>query len=596
MQIVSFVLIRGPLWPLLFFVLFFSPVHAQDLKDADRLSMSPTWHSLLHLHKNKNDVSDPAFYIRGKFTDAKSELLDDYRAFYIDHNRDLICHFPARALWLQQTLSLPPVDFSNCTELNRFMEKAPMEKVSVVFASENLTSPTSMMGHIFLKIEGLNQKGEHLEHAISFFTNVQNVSFPELAFKSLITGMKGYYALSPYSGQKNAYLYNEQRNIWEYELPLSQEQKTLLQYHLYELKPIAFTYLFHAFNCATLIDNIIALPYPQIKDDRGFWVTPLDVVRSMKKYDLIADTHVYPASKWMIKSLQESYDFDDKSLSLMKKQDYHELAKAYRTSESQFLNMTLARSYNNYLFEEEAIPYQAWSSSEAFLKDKKQAAMSESELDLSKFKKPADTIQDSQLITGYMRRKNKNLFCLGLLPASHGLEDDTSQYNNESELKLGEVIFSYNSSDKHFRVDQVTAYSAASFNPNNALTGGLSGKFNIGYGPRPFDHSYYFEGGIGKTWRMKRDVDLYLLADGGIRLKNKFHLYGSPETGAIIREIWKMKSIFSYSKVFTTGESYSSFDQFKFTQAINLGDYAIDLEWLKANHDNSYALLLKKNF
>lgn len=616
MQIVSLLRRRGLLWPLLFVALSFSSLYAQNSDEAalenvlaksleSRQFENPTWKALLHLHKNKNDISDPGFYVQRNFIDSRTEFEENFRYLFLSSDKKNICRFPARAFWFQQNLSLPPVDFSGCTDLQKFVSKAPMDSVAVVFASENLSSPTSMMGHIFIKISGKNSKNETIEHAISFFTNIQNVSFPELAFKSLLTGMKGYYSLSPFSSQKNAYLYNEQRNIWEYELPLSNDQKKLLQYHLYELRPIAFTYFFHAFNCATLINNIVAVSFSEIKEDRHFWVTPLDVIRSLRQRSLIEETHVYPASQWILKSLQQSYTFESDTLALIKKKKYKDIHSDKFSSEMQFSLWALAQSYNNYLFEENNITYEEWSSSNQFITEKKQLALQGGVLDLSHFKKPADTIQDTQIFIGYSKREKKNLILLGLLPTSHGLEDDTTQYNNESELKLGEVIASFDEDEKKIRLDKITIYSAASFNPANKLTGGLSGKFNIGYGPSPspdlhFDHAYYLEAGIGKTFRLKNDIDFFVLANAGLKVEKKFMVYGSPEVGAFIREIGGMKSILSYAKVFSTGTEHSTFDQFKLVQALNFGSYTIDLEWQelhkKTSKMDSYSFLLKKIF
>lgn len=592
------------------FPLLCMPVYSNEdlsLKNAleNNLFLDPTWLSLLHLHQRHPDIEDNNFYLNKKFTSAKEEFVTAYNAFFVEKDKNKICRFPARYFWMQTRLKLEQAEKLECKELQEFVKNAPLDKASVIFASENLSVPTSMMGHIFLKISGKNDKNDNVDHSISFFTNVDQYSFPALAFKSLLTGMKGQYALGPYQSQRNAYLFNEQRNIWEYELKLTPEQKTLLQYHLLELKNISFTYFFHGFNCATLINNIVAVAHPEIANDRSFWVTPLDVARSINNHQIAETTLVTPSSKWKIQSLLDSINLSSENLNLIKERDYKNLKVDSLAQDEQFLTLELARGYNNYLSEEEIISRDEWKNYENYLSVRKNAILKDAVLDTSNYKKPHLTIQDSQFISGFKRQNKKDLLLIGFLPASHDLLDDTSNYSNESSLKLGEVIASYQLKENKMRVDSAILYSAFILRPHNSLIGGMSGQFSFGYSPfldknfalRGF---YTATGGIGKTFRLHRDLDFFVLGNGTVRSGQKTFLNASPQAGLVIREIWNMKSLFSYSHHFSPSGNWSNLEELEAAQAINLGSFSFNFSWRgfrkENNKSDEYKFLLKYLF
>src|SRR5690606_22751605 len=176
-------------------------------------------------------------------------------------------------------LGYPENPLTSCESLQEFKKRAPFERVYLIFASENISIPSSMMGHVYLKFSGKNKEKKDLQHAISFYTDVDGFNCAKLVVESLILGKKGYYSLSPSEPIKEKYILQEGRNVWEFELNLTNYERNLLQYHLFELKRIKLTYHFHTYNCATLIENILFVTNPVQDKFKTRWVYPLDVVR-----------------------------------------------------------------------------------------------------------------------------------------------------------------------------------------------------------------------------------------------------------------------------------------------------------------------------
>ena len=63
--------------------------------------------------------------------------------------------------------------FKECKKLNFFLVNAPADEIKLIYASQNILSSTSMMGHAFITISGKNQKGESVSHALSYFGKIK---------------------------------------------------------------------------------------------------------------------------------------------------------------------------------------------------------------------------------------------------------------------------------------------------------------------------------------------------------------------------------------------------------------------------------------
>lgn len=560
-------------------------------KSIEQLSQSNTWKALLHFYNGQFSIDDSDFYFSKQNRTLSSELNATLQEFIKDHNQVSACRFPARYFWLQQHFALKKIDFSTCTDLNDFIEKAPLQKMSVVFASENISQPTSMMGHIFLKISGTNSKSIPVDHALSFFTEINDINLPKLAFESLVIGKKGYYALSPYQAVADNYLFLENRNIWEYEINLNDFEKRLMHLHFFELKKINLTYFFHSFNCATLVYQFLAIADPAFLKNDGLWVSPLDVVRKAEQQQIIQSTQFLASSRWKIKAIQDSFLIPSDEIQNIKNQKF---SRSYCSSETD-LNIAichLAKTYNDYLLESNKINLETWRSYKSNYFLTSQNLENKAELDFSNYKKPTNTKPDSQvrfsnLMTSKEKQSAESTYILSFLPASHQLADDTSAYLSESELKLFDINLAYANESKRLYLKDLTFYSAKAFNPHDSLIGGLSGILQIRINQQYDEYLkaqdvFSVQAGAGKTFRLLKDVDFYLIPQLGFGTNlTKSYLYLIPETGLIVREILNMKSILSYQKTYNQFDSKTPYDLIQITQALNKQNWSVQIDLKK---------------
>lgn len=521
-----------------------------------RLDRSSKWSALLHVSEGVPRINDKQFILSLGHFSLREELLQTIAYLYGPQSAEASCRFPARHAWLQAEGGLPPLDLSHCGELQELRTRAPTETLSLVFASENLSQPSSMMGHLFLKTSGHTEDGRKVEHAISFFTDAGTINLPKLFYDSMVTGKKGYFALTPYQDDISTYVIEEQRTLWEYGLRLDAQERTLLLYHLQELRHADITYFFQSYNCATLVKHVLAVAAPDMLNEDDWWTTPKFVVRKAQEVNLIADMSVKTPSRWVVRSLQEPLPVSLQSAvqsAVQKRQAEPLTTLGEPGSTPGYMAMELARSYNTYLYEQHTVSLDSWQDLDRQIKDIEQARYPGLELQADQSKNPAQAPRDKQVSAAWQHRSGRDLLKLGLLPVSHTLADDNTQYNSENELRLFDSALLIDSRSGRVSLDHLTIYATQSMLPRDPFTGGVSGRLKIGFELQPDTAlhertAFLMEGALGATWRPSTDIDAFVLIGGGWGYRHRGYIYAKPSAGMLIREVYNMKSIITVSQ------------------------------------------------
>lgn len=513
----------------------------------EALADDPQWAALLHHDGQRPNIQDPAFLLSGQAFTLRAELQATLSLLY-QGGPDAVCRFPARYLWIRAKTGRPALPVDQCSDLSEFATKAPMDEVSLVFASEVLSMPSSMMGHLFLKVRGQHDDGLPREHAVSFFTEPVSWNLPKLFYDSLIGGMQGYFALTPFQQEAELYIGKEGRNLWIYPLRLDTAELSLLQAHIIELKQVSFTYFFQRYNCATLVKHLLAINRPSVLSDPEWWTTPKDVVRSAARHSLIDTPTVLTAARWTLRIIQE--DLTATELANVQEQvmaTEWPADKATATEKS-FLQLKAAQALNLYLYETDQRARTVWARYARTLQQVERTTYRDWSLESNQRRDPVNAVPDTQWSIGVMQRQGDARVFAEILPASHKLEDDNSLYFAESSLALLNVAMSASLDKRDIKLERLTIYGAESMLPRDTLTGGWSGRFRMGWDQLKNSQlqergTWLLEGGLGITSRMHRDLDLYSLAVAGASPAKRGHLYVRPELGLIVRQVYGMKTI-----------------------------------------------------
>lgn len=258
-----------------------------------------TWERLLIYSNGRSIVNknSPFFISRNGYKNSKEEmfaLVDKIFDNSQQNNINVFYKYPARIRFIEQSLNISLQDLNNNTgniDFEEFKKKVPADNIYLIFASENNHSPSSMMGHLFIKISGNNGT----EHAITFTALVSDKEPFKFYFKALTSNLPGGFILNPYKNIASRYLSEENRSLWEFEITLTEEEKELFLLHLWELKEIQTKYEFITYNCATATVDLL-----KTAKDKDFlnsakpFNTPVDYLKEFDRLNLISKINLLP--------------------------------------------------------------------------------------------------------------------------------------------------------------------------------------------------------------------------------------------------------------------------------------------------------------
>lgn len=265
------------------------------------IASNKTWQHIILWHKNKPEITTQNFYLSPKYTiTPETELRATLEFFASDPTGK--CRYPARYFWLTQQLDLPFLQQNYLNECQTLPKG--MTKFSVVFIGNYLKNPASAFGHILITMQPLNTS-RLLANTYSYGAKVPN---NENSFSYITKGLFGLYdaqfSKSDFFQQDLEYAKIEQRDIWEYELNLTEQERKLIEYHLFEIKSHHFNYYFIKQNCAyrtgqllEFIENFNSL------NRKTPWYTPDNILHQLSAHKishttpLISRVNYYPSDQ-----------------------------------------------------------------------------------------------------------------------------------------------------------------------------------------------------------------------------------------------------------------------------------------------------------
>jgi len=292
---------------------------ARKLQLADKTA----WLNLLHYKSTlfgglKSQVDDSGFFLADNGSvNAQAELEANLAGFFsrkkTAHPR---CLFPARLHWLNSQLNfseqLPELE---CAKYNNWKQKLAAQQVTLLFPSMHLENPASMFGHTFIRFD----RPDH-NHLLSY-TLSYAASYDEsdnvlvYSWKGITGGYPGKFFLQAYFETLQEYSDIEQRDIWEYQLNLDNQEIDQLIRHLWEVKGVNFDYFFFRENCSYRLLALLDVARENINmsmDTHPLYAVPVDTVRDIEQAGLITERHYRPATHNKISQMLAQVDDKEK--------------------------------------------------------------------------------------------------------------------------------------------------------------------------------------------------------------------------------------------------------------------------------------------
>ena len=242
-----------------------------------QLAIHPYWLALMHYQRKTladvttraSEIISPEFFLSPEgATNPAAELAATLVAFFepVGEGSDTHaqCRFPARYKWLRKMLewrSLEPPQIQ-CQQYNAYTMNNQIDSLSLVYVTGYPTNPASFYGHILLKFNTRRAivATDLLDHSLNFGAVIPNhENGVKYVIKGLFGGYDGTFSHQYFYTFNHAYVENDLRDMWEYELTLTEDEIDQIVSHSWELLGKKYVYYFFKENCAYRMAELLEL-------------------------------------------------------------------------------------------------------------------------------------------------------------------------------------------------------------------------------------------------------------------------------------------------------------------------------------------------
>lgn len=506
-----------------------------------RYAESPQWHKLLHLYKGKPAKRfrpDSRFYMtEGPFKDAKLELqttLDNFRSpenYIKKYGHHPQCLFPARWRVLQRDLH-HNLEKVACPEFERWQEEMRSDQIVLAFASQFISHPGSIMGHTFLKLQN-HQVKDYLNRTVGYAADIpDDESALRYVYRGLFGGFNGVFSQQPYYEKVHEYNNMESRDIWEYSLKISSEEKEIFLSHLWELQGTGqFDYYYLDENCAFMILAALdpAIPEKDILDDLAPYILPIETAKALDKKGLIEKTVWRPSLRTQLFARLET-------LSKQERKNMIHALESRSVSEVEnpvALDAILDEIERTKIKMKGELPKEMLDFQGRALVKRAQKGIIE----------PVRPLQPPSLLRGhgpfhiesaFGRRGNRDFFSLRFRPFMHVLMDSDVGYLENSAMSLMEIDWRWSLKESQNELHELVFFNLELTHPFSDLEPSASWKLLAHYR----DKTYAFEPAAGIDFEISKGLNLMFLASGIFESNQEFEKGSRVWPGVFVQMIY----------------------------------------------------------
>jgi hypothetical protein len=549
-----------------------------DNQRLQQLANDPFWISLGHYETAKlggwrSYVSDKKFFLAADGNEHPDrELAATVQALYAPASageKHAQCVYPARTRWLKAQLNLTDLPTLPCTEFKQWFKDVSPHSAVMIFPAAYLNSPSSMFGHTLLRIDQANVQSDQtalLSYAINFGAYIEGSDNSILyAWKGLMGGYPGLFALVPYQEKLSEYRSLENRDLWEYRLNLTQAETERMVEHVWELKQIQFDYFFFDENCSYRLLELLQVARPSLRLTEQFPLTaiPTDTVKAVKEAGLVESIQYRPSRERELLSRAEPLTTEEQDWVLKVSADQKQLqdpAFKAQPKDRQALIIDAAYRLERYRANgQERDPQRAQRSFELLRAINQNPAP---ELDIPQPGLPEDGHESRTWQAGIGTRGDKAFGEYGLRMAYHDLNDNAESFPLGAQIEILQMKLRQYEGN-HWQLQQLDLATIRSLTPRNELLQPLSWQVTGGLERVPGKHDdetlvSHVNGGAGGTWQLGDDMLGFALGTVRIEHNNDFAGFIAPAAGFNSGLLWKNPlgnfSLEAKGDFFTNGE------------------------------------------
>lgn len=493
-----------------------------------QLAADPYWIALGHYERGKlggwrSYVDDERFFLADDGeSHPEAELAATLEALYASPSlgdKHAQCVYPARTRWLRRQLQLDDLPQPQCSEYETWYRDINPHSAVLVFPAAYLNSPSSMFGHTLLRIDQADVSSNNtalLSYALNFGAYIEGMDNSILyAWKGLMGGYPGLFALVPYREKLAEYSRLENRDLWEYKLNLTPEETGRMVEHVWELKQVRFDYYFFDENCSFRLLELMEIARPGIELTEQFPLTaiPTDTVRAVKNAGLIERIDYRPSREKELLARAEPLDHAERDWakrladddSLLDAPDFKALPMP-RQALIQDAAFRLVRYRATGQARDSGIASRSYNLLRAINRNPPP------ELHVERPGQPEDGHESRTWQLGVGSRDDRAFAEYGLRMAYHDLADNAYGFPLGAQIEIGQLKLRQYEGN-HWQLQNLDLVTIRSLTPRNQLlkplswqvAGGLAGRRRPGASP---GRGRRRGPGQPPQWRCRRQLDV----------------------------------------------------------------------------------------
>lgn len=558
-----------------------APLYAAPHLDDQRLqhlANDPFWLSLGHYEAGKlkgwrSYVSDAKFFLAKEGAHhPDAELKATVDALYAPASlgeKHAQCVYPARTRWLKDQLHLTDLPAVDCVEFKQWFKDVAPHSAVMIFPAAYLNSPSSMFGHTLLRIDQADvqsNKTALLSYAINFGAYIEGSDNSILyAWKGLMGGYPGLFALVPYQEKLSEYRSLENRDLWEYRLNLTQVETERMVEHVWELKQIQFDYFFFDENCSYRLLELLQVARPGLRLTEQFPLTaiPTDTVKAVKDAGLVEKIDYRPSRERELLERAKPLDSDEQQWVLKISDDQKQLqAPTFKALGKDRQALIIDAAYRLGRYRANGLERDSERSQRSFELLRAINQNPAPDLQIERPGLPENGHESRTWQAGIGTRGDKAFAEYGLRMAYHDLNDNAEGFPLGAQIEILQMkLRQYEGNN--WQLQQLDLATIRSLTPRNELLQPLSWQVTGGLERVPGKHDdetlvSHVNGGAGGTWQLHDDMLGFALGTVRVEHNNDFSEFISPAAGFNTGLLWKNPlgnlSLEAKGDFFTNGE------------------------------------------
>ena len=545
-----------------------------------KLSEKRYWHLLLHYREtffggHESEAGEARFFLapNGK-TDPQAELEATLTQFFSGQpvgtsGQPAQCAFIARYRWLKSELGFDPerLPEQTCDRFDVWYSTLNPQSITLIFPSAYMNNPSSMFGHTLLRIDQKNQPERILDYTINYAATVTTDNGVLFAVLGIFGGFNGNFSTIPYYLQVQKYSNLENRDIWEYQLNLTEAQIERMLMHTWELGNAYFTYYFFNKNCSFQLLPLLEVADPDLHlaDSFQYWAIPADTVRKIATQPgLVKEIRYRPSRSTQIRQKQALLSPEETALISEITRDVTFLESDRFNNlplERKALILDIAYDYTHYQSASDERDSQTIKKKQRLLLERRSRlkVQSETVAFVPSTLPPENGHETARFGIGFGWREGKPFERLTIRPAYHDLLDDETGYLPGAQIELLNTEFRYYHQGGRFELHRISFANIFSLFPFDPLFKKPSWRVNAAIEPLPSsrcDHCRHFELNAGtgtafETGLLHREVFYFFVqaeANYG-RLYERNYRAGAGGTVGVLtdgRSRWKAHLFATY--------------------------------------------------